>query len=705
MNPLFLIAVRLLLSRRLWMLSLTCCLIFGITLAISPTWDALHSDPKLALQPRQGQRLTDRDRKLYLSWPEYGNPAATQSADLPKGLVNAVMAREDQRFMTHIGFDVMGFARALVNDVRALRIKQGGSTLTMQLVKMTYSHPEKSIKQRLQTKVFEAIMAIRIERAAKKQTGDSKQAKLLILSRYLDRIPFGNNCTGIQRAADSTFGKSVSQLTLGESAYLAGLIRAPTANNVYRNEENARAARDAVVKNMFKLDMITRKQAEEAKFFAREKPKSQKRLGDGFTSNAVRKELSDLQASGAIPADLLTHDDVEIQINLDIGLQDAAHGILLKRLSEIEKHPGFRAGNDKPLNGCVVILDNATGQVLACVGGRDFDIEQLNMATQGMGRPFASAIKAFDYAAYVEVTGLGISSRLSNAPLSPGQAQGYAGKSAPHETLVEGTYPLWAGLKDSSNRMAIRAGVLAGNYHWSRVMRDLRLLDGVAPMDTSLFLGSGCVHPIKAAAAYACLARRGSYLAPRFIRRILVDGKAIYAANEKPRSVLQSKTCDEITKGLREVLRSGTAAKFGGRELARRIPLAGKTGTSDDSSDAWFCGYGSSVTVVVWIGFPDGHQTIILGGSGGSLAFPVWKGVIEELAKRHYAFKPLPDLQNSVAATCPATKSPTLIPAQSPTLAPKKSSPIKVSPAAKRRISSSQTSLRGADTSSTACRL
>lgn len=683
MKSLILFALRLMMSPRFWRRSGACVFIAGITLAAPPVWDAFHSDPQLALRPRQGQRLTDRNGKLYLQWPEYGNQAATESAELPKDLVNAVMAREDQRFMCHIGVDFIGVVRAFVHDVCAFRIKQGASTATMQLVEMTYGYPEKTTKQRIQAKIFEVIMAVRIELAAKKQQGTHKKAKLLIMSRYLDRIPFGNNCIGIKKAADRTFGKTVSQLTLGEAAYLAGLIRAPTANNVYHNEDNARAARDSVVKNMLKLRMISRQQAHDAAFFAREKPKPGKRQGDGFTSEVIRKEILALKLAGRVPDNLLEHDDVEIQINLDTSLQGAAHAILSKRLLDIEKMRGFNGGNDKPLNGCVVAIENATGQVIACVGGRDFDVEQLNMATQGNGFPPASAIKVFDYAAYMEFSGHGIDSRLSNAPLSAAEALGYVGKTSPHESLPEGTYPLWIGLKDSSNCMAMRASILAGNYHWSRVMRDMDLLDGVAPKDTSLFLGNGCIHPIKAAAAYATIARRGSYLAPRFIQRILVNGKEVYASHENSRAVLRPKTCDEITKGLREVLRSGTAAEFGGKELAHRFALAGKTGTTDSSTDAWFCGYSSTVTVVVWIGFPNGRKTIVSGGSGGSLAFPVWKGVIEELAKRHYAFKSLPDLQKPTVVSRPTAKSgpsasaPTATPAlRKPSSLTAKSSPV-----------------------------
>lgn len=172
-------------------------------------------------------------------------------------------------------------------------------------------------------------------------------------------------------------------------------------------------------------------------------------------------------------------------------------------------------------------------------------------------------------------------------------------------------------------------------------------MEGQLPLDTSLFLGSSSVTPIKAAAAYACLANKGTYATPQLIERILVDGKEVYSRQPHSRKVINPAICDEITKALREVLRSGTAAQFGGRDLARRFPLAGKTGTSENSTDVWFCGYGSEVTVVVWMGYPHGTKPISANASGGNLAFPLWKRVIEELAKKQYAFNPIPELRKS----------------------------------------------------------
>ena len=618
----------------------------GFMLAASPAWDAIHTDPRIALSPRRGQRVTDSKGVLYLQLPEYGNAAPTAPTDLPANLVNAVIAREDQRFMKHHGVDVLGILRALVADVRALKIKQGGSTVTMQLVELTYNHPERSFIEKLQAKVFEVIMAVRIERAARAETKDKKKGKKLILARYLDLVPFGGNSTGIQKAAASTFGKPVKKLNLGESAYLAGLIRAPYANNVYRNEDNARAARDAVIKNMLKCGMITRQQAQDASFYAKKKPAPPKRKGDGFTWQAVEREIRTLQTEGRVSSALLAMEDLEIQMTVDPVLQDAIRTLLQNQLARIEAMPGFHADPGKPVNGAALVLNNRTCEVIACVGGRDFDLSEVNLAlgTGGRGRPLSSAFKVVDYASYLESSGHAIDFRLSNSPLSAAEAPGYTGLLSPREPMAEGTYPLWMGLKASSNRMACRVSLLAGNYHWSRLAREWGFIEGTARKDLSLFLGNCDVTPIRAAAAYSCIARGGSYVAPRFINRILVDGKEVYTATTTPRPVLSPRTCDEITKALREVLRTGTASSFGGAELARRYPVAGKTGTSENCTDAWFCGYSSAVTVVVWIGFPHGAKTIVANGSGGSLAFPVWKGIIEALGERRYIFGPLPEL-------------------------------------------------------------
>ncbi len=195
--------------------------------------------------------------------------------------------------------------------------------------------------------------------------------------------------------------------------------------------------------------------------------------------------------------------------------------------------------------------------------------------------------------------------------------------------------------------MAVAIGAKAGHYHWSRLMRDLRLCPANHSLDPSIFLGSGNTRPIDVAAAYACLANGGNYSEPRMIDRITISEQIVYQRTPAPRRVLARHSCSEATKGLREVLRSGTASAQGGAVLSARIPLAGKTGTASSGTDLWFCGYGSDVTVVVWIGYPSSLKPVQKDASGASLAFPLWKDVIEALVRRNYPFKPLPSLTSA----------------------------------------------------------
>ena len=638
----------------------TVCLFIGTVIAMAlwfavpPVRDALKENHLTALNPKAQQRLTDFKGHLYIVWPEYGAPSNTAPNELPKCLVQAVMAREDKRFLAHSGVDFRAFGRAVLANLKAGgRFKQGGSTITMQLVDMTYQYPEDGIVSKLRSKVFEAIMAFRIERAAEAQARSKTGAKKLILCRYLDRIPYGRNHVGIQQAASFHFGKEVKNLDIDQCAYLAGLIRAPSKNSVYHSKTNAVAAHDAVLANMRLLDMIKLRQPKLVSWLRGVLPPiPAKRRGDGFTSDAVRAEVGRLEKQQLVPADLLTKPDLEIQLTSDLSLQDFARNALERQLSRIEKSSGFKAPGGQQVNGCVVILDNADSAILACVGGRSFDSLQLNLATSSPGRPLASAIKPFDYAALLEAEpGLAITSTISNSVLTDKALVGYRGNFAPSEVLPSGTYPFWIGLRDSSNRMALAVSVRAGRYHWQRLMRELSITGTTTAPDTSLFLGNGTVRPMDVAAAYACLARGGQYSAPFLIRRIKVDGKETHAHQPGSRTIMNRRTCTEITRALREVLRAGTASGHGGHELAARLAVAGKTGTSKSGADVWFCGFSSNVTVVVWIGFPEASIPILPDASGGSTAFPVWKEVIEELARRKYAFKELPSLPVPSAAS------------------------------------------------------
>lgn len=608
-----------------------------------PLWRFATANPGWAFEPDAQATLLDGQDRPYLTWPEYGDRRPVTFAELPEDMVHAALAREDQRFFKHPGIDPFGVARAAQADWRSRSLRQGGSTITMQLVERVYGYPEGNSLQKLQAKLFEMMMALRIEAHAALAHRSWRSGKEAVLAAYLSRVEYGHQTVGLREAAHFYFGKKPEQLSLGECAYLAGVIRGPSVNNAYRNQENARQARDAVVANMEKLGFISSKRADQVSFFVADQPFRKVRHGDGFLSAAIRRELDELAARGEIPTDYLGSGRLQVHLALDPELQQTAETALKAQLRNIEKERGF-PGKKGELQGAVVAIENATGAILASVGGRDFDQLSYDCAQQAR-RPVASASKPFLYASFLEHSGLDVNDRVSNAPLRKEESRDLAGNLAPRETLAlrEGEHPLWKGLAHSSNRMTLRIGAATPQEDWWKLLRETGLSEAHPPRSTASWLGAFSVRPVDLAAAYAVFPRGGHYTAPHFVQRVELDGHTVYRRRSESRRVLAEETADSVSKALREVIRSGTASGHGGAEMAKRIPVAGKTGTSDGVGDAWFVGYGSDLTLAVWIGFADRVRTVAEGDTGGSLAFPVWREIMEQAARR-YPFAPLPDL-------------------------------------------------------------
>lgn len=620
------------------------CVVAGLAVFLGPPiWKAAWSDPAAAFEAAADALLYDRDGTAVQSWPESGDRRPVAFDDLSPHLVKATLAREDQRFFRHFGVDPIGLARAAKADFASRRIAQGGSTLTMQLVERAYPQSERTVTEKLRAKCFEFLMATRLEWHALRQTGDRRRAKEEILSAYLGHVEFGHQTVGIREAAEFYFHKTAAELTLGESAYLAGLIRGPSVNNAHYDAANARLARDAVVRNMERLGQLRAGDRMDTSFYVTSGRRPRPRQGDGFLSAAVRRELQSLVETGKLTEVEAGSHALRVHLARDSAIQTLAEESLLTRLEQIENDRRF-SGSTGQLQGSVVVLDNRSGGILASVGGRDFDRLAYDCALQAK-RTAASAAKPFLYAAYLEDSSAHITDLVSNEVLDPAEFPGLPGRGDPDETdlLEPGKHPLWKGLAYSSNRMTLRAGALTRPTTWSSRMHPLRLMRNPSPPTTNAWLGSFDVRPVDLAAAYAVFPRRGSYTEPYLIREVEVAGRTVYRRTPAFHSVLRPDTCDEITGALREVLRVGTASGHGGKTLASDLDVAGKTGTSDGVYDAWFVGYGSDVTIAVWIGFPEGNRTILRDGTGGSLAFPVWKKIIEGLPDE-YAFAPLAEL-------------------------------------------------------------
>ncbi|MEM7516660.1 MAG: transglycosylase domain-containing protein, partial [Planctomycetota bacterium] len=444
----------------------TTALIVFLVLFGKPLWLALVSPPSWIFEPDADALLVDGAGDLVMTWPEYGDRRLVAFDDLPEHLVNAATAREDQRFWKHPGIDPKGLARAALVDFKKRSLSQGGSTITMQLVERVYRYPQDSRFEKIRAKFFELIMAPKLEiYAFVRAKGSLRESKGSIMSAYLSRVEYGHRTVGIREAAHCYFGKDVAKLNLGESAYLAGLIRGPSANNAYYSQDNARLARDAVVANMERLGHISAEEADRVSFYVGSRPNLKSRRGDGFLSAAVKRELDDLVADGLVPPNVTSANRVKISLALDDELQSLARAALLKRIREIELRRDFKSPRGK-LQGAVVAIDNRSGAVIASVGGRGFDHLSFDCAFQAQ-RTVASTGKPFLFASLMDSRNLSPQALWSNHSLTSLSDRSIAGPLAPRETqaLKSGEHPLWKGLAYSSNRMAMQVGA---GVRWDR---------------------------------------------------------------------------------------------------------------------------------------------------------------------------------------------------------------------------------------------
>jgi penicillin-binding protein 1A len=610
------------------------CGIVGF-LAGEPFWDALSRDPALAIRPPASVTLLNRDQRLYMALSDGRVSRRVAYDELPDYMVKAVLAREDSRYWTHFGVDLKGFARAFVTNLKSGRVRQGGSTITMQLVQHVYGRPEGNLLASLQEKVFEAVMAIRIELWASNEFKDRRAGKEALLTNYLNVVSFGHGTRGLAEAAYHQFnGKKPAEMTLGECAYMAGLLRAPSKNSAYINEENARLARDKIRDRLTALNWITPKEAENMNFYVGSHPKRPQQPGDGFTREVARKEISRLTAEGKVPKDLESLPGVEVVMTLDMEFQTQAQRVLREEIQSLERSPGY-GGKPGELDGAVVVFDHSTGGALALVGGRDFTRRQFNCALQGK-RTIASTIKPFVFASYLEAKGLAGDAMLPNTPLVRRMVGNLPGNLEPRETsqLSSGrSHRLTDGLAFSSNRMTLQAGAATGWPAWQSNAEKLGLWQNGMVSSTDAWLGACEVSPWQATAAFMTLARGGSCVTPHVISEVRQrQGKTLTRIwQERPTPVLifQPATMATIHEGLRQVLLKGTASGKG-RSFALKVPsVAGKTGTSDDVSDAWFIGYTDSMTIGVWIGFPEGRKAISKHGDGATIAYPVFERIVK----------------------------------------------------------------------------
>ena len=576
----------------------------------------------------------DMDGNLY-SRLRGENRILIESGKISRPFELALLAREDSRFYAHHGIDLVGIARALIQNTVRLRIEEGGSTITQQLARNSFSLGGRNLSR----KILEAFVALRIE---------STFSKNQILEFYVNRIYFGSGVYGLETASQSYFGKPSIDLSLPEAALLAGLIRSPNRYSPRTNLDGAINERNQVLDRMVALHLISSMQANTAKQAPVNLTTKRTTIPqENYAMDAIYRELQTL-----VSQDKIDGGGLRIYTSLDTELQRAAEQAIGDQLALEENKPNYKhpkksefseqsrtAEEQTPyLQGAVVAIDNRTGAIRALVGGRDYLDSKYNRALQA-SRQVGSVFKPFIYAA-AYTRGMMPGTAIDDSPLRRGEiasAPGWHPENSDREN--HGMLPARDGLIFSRNTMSIRVGELATLERVISLGQSVGFAKTI-PHFPATYLGAFESDLKDVTAAYSAFPARGERVEPYFIERIDdADGKIAYQAHPARKEVLSPAIAWMIAQTLRGVIERGTAAAAKSLGLSRYA--AGKTGTTDDYKDAWFVGFTNSVTCGVWVGF-DQPQTIQEKGYGATLALPIWIRIMERASRKKYPDGPFP---------------------------------------------------------------
>ena len=544
--------------------------------------------------------------------------------EIPPRLVEALLAIEDTSFFEHPGVNFDAIFRALIKDIKARRMVEGASTITQQLVKNELLTREKKISR----KIKEIIYSLKLEHYLTKQQ---------ILERYLNEIYFGHGYYGVKTAAEGYFRKQLDELTLKEMAMLVGLPKAPSTYNPTRNYEISLGRANRVVSRMYKLGWID---AATYKKALMERPRV---YDDTLTQNKAPFIVDEvLRRAKALGFDDLKTGGYDIYTSVDLKLQEAARKALRyayeKTLSRIayyqkkeqerqQKDPSYipQDVNVSQLNGALVSLDSKTGDILALVGSVDYKKSSYNRATQGKRQP-GSAFKPFIYQVALDLGYSGATKLVDVARTYKYEKNGEDLKWQPknYEKDYRGLISLREALIHSRNLATIN---LVNDIGLGTLLRELKKF-GIKnlPHDLSIALGTISLSPLELAHYYTSFANHGLQMQPHLITGIERDGTKIYKKHEESRYVTSPQQAFIMTTILRDVVRHGT----GRRAAVKGLEVAGKTGTTNKSVDAWFAGYSPTIETVVWFGNDDNtpmykHET------GGRVSGPAFSKYFQQV--------------------------------------------------------------------------
>ena len=584
-----------------------------------------------ALPPVQTSFVYDRNGELLSTFHGSVDRTLIPFGQMPQHLREAVLAVEDARFYEHGGVDFKGTIRAAWSDLVARETVQGGSTITQQLVKRVYAGhytapgengirdyviPPRTVRE----KAREVLLAIKVERTLSKDK---------ILARYLNTVYFGHGAYGIEAAAQTYFGVPARRLTVMQSATLAGILTAPEAYDPIDHPFDAKFRRDFALDRMVQYGYLDRPRADRMKQKAccgipvslqRGSQAQIEAPGDAeYFVQYVREDLAKRYGAAAVFGGGL-----QVTTSLDLGYQAAAEHAIESHLPS-PQDPG----------AALVAIEPSTGHVLAMAGGKDFSVSQLNLATfkGGTGRQAGSSFKAFTLAAAMK-QGFDLDSRWygpNTITIDDPVCEGPEGPWQPENAEGGGSsYTLQSATAHSVNTVFAQLVVEVGPDSVVEMAHDLGIRSDL-PAVCAITLGSVAVNPLEMTDAYATLADRGVRHRPNPLLQVRSPGGRIDpGVVPKGRRAVDENVADLVTYALQDVVDYGTGASA----RLSSWPAAGKTGTAQDTVDAWFCGYTVQIAACVWVGFPKGQIPLvdIEGVSqvfGGTIPAAIWHDFME----------------------------------------------------------------------------
>jgi penicillin-binding protein 1B len=531
--------------------------------------------------------------------------------DVPEHMIHAVLAAEDARFFQHPGMDPLGIIRAFASNLRHGAVREGGSTITQQLAKNYFLTHRRTLSRKLKELMISLAM-------------EAKYSKREILEIYLNEIYLGNkgsvSVNGVGEASFFYFGKPVNDLSLAEAAVIAGLIKAPNHYSPFADKERSLQRRNIVLHNMFSHGWISRHDLDSAlaqpvrpveyETYAKRAP---------YFMDYLSQQLQTLYSPEA-----LSSLGLSIYTSLDPEVQRAAEEALQKGLTRLEKaNPALRRqGPEKKLQGAVVVLQPRTGYILAMVGGRNYGETQFNRVIQARRQP-GSAFKPFVFLAALD--------QYTPAAILSNEEQVYTindqeWRPENYSPVPDPRISMRMALAKSVNRAAADLTMKIGV---DRILAAASSFGFSTPLPPypSICLGSAEVIPMELARAYCAFAADGLLPHPISLKEVADEKGEVL---ERRQLTIGDATSPQkaflMTSMLRSVTETGTAASL--KSMGVSIPVAGKTGTTNDFKDAWFVGYTPDILALVWVGFDDGTP---VKASGSAAALPIFADLMKSL--------------------------------------------------------------------------